>query len=82
MDLNHTARELQKIEERLERQVQPVRERIQRLGASGLYALAAAEQRRADVAQDPAQRAIHLSGADAAQALGDIAAGVGGRAAG
>lgn len=76
MDLNDTARDLQAIEERLERQVQPVRDRMARLGSCGLYALAANEQRRADLAGDLAARAVHLNAADAAQRLGDLAAGV------
>lgn len=79
MDMDRTAFELQEIEGRLVHQARPVRERMERLGPGGLYALAAAEQRKADVTRDPDVRKVYLASAAAAEALGDLAAGLGQR---
>ncbi|WP_354698704.1 hypothetical protein DSM112329_04394 [Paraconexibacter sp. AEG42_29] len=79
MDLERTLFELREVEGRLVHQAQPVRERMASLGPSGLYALAATEQRRADITRDPDARMVYLAAAAAAEALGDLAAGVASR---
>lgn len=73
MDLDRHARELREIRQRLEAEAKPVRDRYDRLGTGGLYALAATEQRLADVSRDGAQRRLHIAAAMAAQALADDA---------
>lgn len=78
--LDRLARELKDIELRATEQARPIRDRMNRLGAAGLYALAAAEQREADIARDEAGRSVHLAGAMAAQALADLHSSGAGRA--
>jgi hypothetical protein len=74
MDLRRVTDDLKDLERRLEAQTRPVRARLDSLGPVGLYAVAAEEQRAADLAHDEGRRRLHHAAAIAAQALADRAA--------
>lgn len=71
MDLQRVTDDLKDLEGRLEILAGPVRSRLQGLGPAGLYALAADEQRAADLAKNADARSLHALAAVAAQALAD-----------
>ncbi|MCW3000609.1 MAG: hypothetical protein JWN65_4158 [Solirubrobacterales bacterium] len=77
MDLHRVTDDLKDVAQRLETHARPVRVRMDALGAAGLYALAAGEQRVADQAGDEDRRRVHAAAANAAQSLADrmVAAG-------
>lgn len=71
LDLDDLASRLRAARERLDAQAAPSRERLIALGPAGLFAVAAAEQRLADLSQDRQMRRVHVVAANAAQRLGE-----------
>jgi hypothetical protein len=73
MDLDRVTDDLKDLERRLEARARPVRTRLDHLGTAGLYALAAEEQRAAELAREESRRRLHTAAAVAAQTLADRA---------
>jgi hypothetical protein len=71
LDLNDLSGRLRAVQRRLDAQAAPSRVGFAALGPAGLFALAAAEQRLADAAQDRQVRRVHVVAANAAQRLGE-----------
>lgn len=71
MDIQRITNDLQRLEQRLERQAAPVRTRLAWLGVGGLYALAAEELQTADAMADRDAAGRHYAAARAAELLAD-----------
>jgi hypothetical protein len=71
IDLDDLTERLRAVRRRLEVHADPVRERLASLGPAGLFAVAAEEQRLAELEQDRARRRVHVIAANAAQRLGE-----------
>jgi hypothetical protein len=71
MDIQSIVSDLKQLEQRLQRQAEPVRTRLAWLGAPGLYALAAEELRTADALADREMADRHYAAARAAELLAD-----------
>jgi hypothetical protein len=64
-------RNMRELRDRLDTMAAPLQARMQALGPAGLFALAAAEGRRADREYHHARRRLHLEAARAAETLAD-----------